>query len=321
MDTNLFTHAPKELVTDAFFTWLMYFLDSEERYEKEKNIFFKNIILKKDDAGKKISIVKIYRQDKKAHGRTDIILKFKIEGKEQFVLFENKTRSSTTSSQLNGYKIDNPNFYKYIYLKLAYINFYEKKLAQKYNYSIIDVKIISDTLSKIQKTHLFIEHYLKYINSEFRDNFIKNLEKLKNKEYSVLSDNQIQEYMISELYKKLDDKIDNLSFKCGSRGLPYTELHLVEKKNIYDTTSEYIFWRIDYRSNKFHIKLVQYAYIDKKFKEQKLHRLNKIREITREITEKYDLNIGKVSNSGTHANEIVIFYFKDNSDSLMGLPY
>lgn len=47
--TNIFFHAPKELTTDAFLVWLIYFLDSNEEYKTYKQAFFDKLILKKED--------------------------------------------------------------------------------------------------------------------------------------------------------------------------------------------------------------------------------------------------------------------------------
>lgn len=55
--TNIFFHATKELSTDAFLVWLIYYLDSEEKYSTHKQHFFNNLILKKEDWGKRFMIL------------------------------------------------------------------------------------------------------------------------------------------------------------------------------------------------------------------------------------------------------------------------
>ena len=61
-NTNLFKHAPKELVTDAFLTWLFYYLDSKENFQKEKQFFFNNLLLRADDFDKSISEINVNLQ-------------------------------------------------------------------------------------------------------------------------------------------------------------------------------------------------------------------------------------------------------------------
>ncbi len=61
--TNIFFHAPKELTTDAFLVWLLYFLDSEEAYKAEKQTFFDSLILKKEDCGRTVGGIELKRQE------------------------------------------------------------------------------------------------------------------------------------------------------------------------------------------------------------------------------------------------------------------
>ena len=61
--TNIFFHAPKELTTDAFLVWLLYFLDSEEAYKMQKQTFFDSLILKKEDCGRAVGVIELKRQE------------------------------------------------------------------------------------------------------------------------------------------------------------------------------------------------------------------------------------------------------------------
>lgn len=127
-NTNIFFHSPKELTTDAFLVWLIYFLDSKEEYKVYKQIFFNNLILKKADCDRAVSSVELKRQE----NDVDVLLKFRFDdnGEEQIVLFENKTRGSQHSKQLARYKTIYPNCYRYFYYKLAYINFVVSRKAK-----------------------------------------------------------------------------------------------------------------------------------------------------------------------------------------------
>ena len=312
---NLFNHAPKELVTDAFLTWLFYFLDSNQQYEKKKIEFFKDLFLKTNDFEKKLSNIKINRQEKTiSGGRIDLILLFTLNGHQQKILFENKTWTSTSKKQLLSYKLDKPNLYKYIYLKLGYVNYFEKKLTSEIGYEIIDAFKLSNAISKIQTLHPIITQYYNFLNDRFT-NYISSFKTklFQNNDYSILNDGQAQQFLISELYKKLDNLLDHLEFKTGSSsGRPWTQLYIAKKNKIYGNIDEFIFWRIDIRENKYYIRLNQYAYINNEFKDLKKNRLNILREIALKLNSKYRLKSGNLTNKGLKESEIIIFFLKDN---------
>ena len=115
--TNIFFHAPKELTTDAFLVWLIYFLDSDEENKEYKQAFFDSLILKKEDCGRTIGSIELKRQE----NNVDVLLTFRFEdnGEEQTVLFEDKTWSMPHSGQLARYKEIYPNCYRFFYYKLG----------------------------------------------------------------------------------------------------------------------------------------------------------------------------------------------------------
>lgn len=314
MNINLFKYAPKELVTDAFLTWLFYFIDSDLKYSNEKQILFNELILRQGDNNKPITKIKVVRQDKKKNGRSDIILYFNQNNIEKKVLFENKTWTTTSFNQLNGYKKDNPNFYRYFYLKLAYVNYYEKKLAKQCGYDVITSFSLSKTLKKIAHIHLFVRHYIEYIDETFVNYISKFSDKLLIKNnLDLLKDGQAQQYLIDILYQKLDNKLKYLKFENGSSfGRPWTELDIAKKDKVYGDIGEFIFWRIDIRSNKSYIRLNQYAYIGNKYKSEKKSRLYELRELAKNISKKYNITQGKISNKGIKESEIIIFFLDVN---------
>ena len=77
--TNIFFHAPKELTTDAFLVWLLYFLDSEEAYKSEKQKFFDSLILKKEDCGRAVGGIELKRQE----NNVDVLLSFRFEDNDE----------------------------------------------------------------------------------------------------------------------------------------------------------------------------------------------------------------------------------------------
>lgn len=54
--TNLFLHVREGQQTDAFVVWLIYFLDSDEAYALQKQLFFDDLILKKEDKGRAVGV-------------------------------------------------------------------------------------------------------------------------------------------------------------------------------------------------------------------------------------------------------------------------
>lgn len=318
MNLNLFKHSPKELTTDAFITWLLYFVDSHENYKEEKRILFNELLLKSEDIDKKVSDISIKRQDKNQNGRSDIILYFKLDGHSKKILFENKTWSTTTKKQLKGYKERNQIFYKYIYLKLAYINYNEKRLTKECGYDVIDVEMLSNTLGKIKSIHQFVSHYLEFINVTFLD----LMRKLNNDFISInieeLLDNlqlqQYQQYLMSRFCEKLEGKLDVLLLRVGSSfGIPWTQLDISKETKIYGEGNELIFWRMDNRSGKNYIRLNQYSNISKELKNKKIERLEKLRKIANKLLENYPFNTGKVINKGVKESEILIFFLDENN--------
>ena len=73
--TNIFFHAPKELTTDAFIVWLIYFLDSDEENKEYKQAFFDSLILKKKDHGRSIGSIELKRQE----NNVDLLLTFRFD--------------------------------------------------------------------------------------------------------------------------------------------------------------------------------------------------------------------------------------------------
>lgn len=115
---NIFYHSPKELTTDAFWVWLLYFLDSSEKYDDAKRSLFDGLILRDEDKGRRVAGIAAKTQEKSSHGRVDFYFTFTFldDGSEHLVLFEDKTWSSTSKSQLEGYKEDYPDAYRFFLL-------------------------------------------------------------------------------------------------------------------------------------------------------------------------------------------------------------
>lgn len=310
-NTNIFFHSPKELTTDAFLVWLIYFLDSKEEYKVYKQIFFNNIILKKEDCDRAVSSVELKRQE----NNVDVLLMFRFEddGEEQTILFENKTWSSQHSKQLAGYKTIYPNCYRYFYYKLAYINSQEAKEIAQEQYEVIDADMMSSTIEKMVDLHPLIKMYYDYITYTFVDAINSFHRKLfVEHHYNVLWGADAQKYLCDIIVKKMTEQnVPSLRITNGtSYGRPWTEITITEKPEGYQ---ERLFWRVDIRSGKFYIRLNQYAKPSEEEVDYKMRRLNFLRNEANSIVGSLQgLHLGEVHNRGIKESEVLIFFLEDN---------
>lgn len=308
--TNIFCHSPKELTTDAFLVWIIYFLDSREEYKTYKQSFFNGLLLKKEDSDKYVENISLVRQE----NRVDVLLHFTFAGEttSNTILFEDKTWSMPHDGQLDIYKKYYPDCYRYIYFKLAYLNSEENNIITEAGYELLDANMMSLALNPIVKLHPLIEMYKDYIDNTFCKPINSYHSELFEKHnYNILWDAEAQKYLCDEILNRMiQQNVHILKIRNGSSyGRPWTQIDIAEKKDGY---CEWLFWRVDIRSGKFYIRLNQYSdpldsQIDYK---------NKRRDILREAMNKLVLHgSGCISGSLTDAKketEIAIFYFEDN---------
>ena len=309
--TNIFFHAPKELTTDAFLVWLIYYLDSDEENKEYKQAFFDSLILKKEDCGRAVGSVELKRQE----NNVDVLLTFRFEdnGEEQTVLFENKTWSCQHDDQLVRYKTIYPNCYRYFYYKLAYINSQEEKVISQEKYEVINAGMMSSTLEKMTSLHPLIKMYYDYIKYTFEDAINSFHEKIFVKhDYDVLWGADAQKYLCDTIVEKMTEQnVPYLRITNGtSYGRPWTEIAITEKTDGY---WECLFWRVDIRSGKFYIRLNQYAEPSTEEVDYKMRRLEILRnEANRIVGAMADLHPGRVENRAIKESEVLIFFLEDN---------
>lgn len=310
--TNIFFHAPKELTTDAFLVWLLYFLDSEETYKTNKQIFFDNIILKKEDCGRKVGGIEVRRQE----NNVDVLLTFRFEDKaeQQMVLFENKTWSMPHSGQLARYRKNYPDCYRYCYYKLAYINSQEGKEVSNERYEIINADMMSSTLEKMIGLHPLIKMYYEYIVVTFKQEINSLHERIFQKnDYDVLWNPDAQKYLCDAIVENMAEQgVPYLEIRNGtSYGRPWTQIDIARKEDGY---CECLFWRVDIRSGKFYIRLNQYAEPSKEEIKYKMHRLEVLRkEADGLVACMPELHPGKVENRAIKECEVLIFFLEENN--------
>lgn len=310
--TNIFFHAPKELTTDAFLVWLLYFLDSEESFETYKQLLFDSLILKKKDRGRAVCCIDLKRQE----NNVDVLLsfRFKDNDEQQTVLFEDKTWTMPHSDQLSRYKKMYPNCYRYFYYKLGYVNSQEEQELSQEQYEIIDAGMMSSTLEKMCGLHPLIKMYNEYIVYTFVSVFNSYHEKIFVKhDYNVLWNADAQKYLCDAIVDNMTNQnVPFLEIRNGtSFGRPWTQIDIVEKKNGY---WEKLFWRVDIRSGKFYIRLNQYAVPSEEEIAYKRHRLEILREeANRFVATIPTLCLGKVENRAIKESEVLIFFLEDNN--------
>lgn len=306
---NIFTHATKELTTDAFLIWLIYFLDSDSKYESFKQSFFDNLLLRPEERGRRVSNISLAGQE----NNVDVLLRFNIEGSpdRHTILFEDKTWSMPHGTQLYDYKTLYPNCYRYFYYKLGYVNSEELKQVQQVGYELINIYMISAEVSKLIRLHPLIEMYYEYIVSAFltpQQSFQTELFEKHN--YCALRDADAQKFFCDKIVERmLAVNVPYLEIRNGtSFGRPWTQIDIV-KNDEYD---EKLFWRIDIRSGKFYVRLNQYSELSG----EGLSHKNKRRDILRAsintfVKEIPGCKLGKVT-SAKKETEIAIFYLIEN---------
>lgn len=311
LKTNIFFHAPKELTTDAFLVWLLYFLDSEETYYTQKQTFFDSLILKKADRGRPIGGIELKRQE----NNVDVLLTFlfKDNGEQQMVLFEDKTWSMPHSGQLTRYRKIYPNCYRYFYYKLAYVNSQEIKEVSNEQYDIIFVGEMSSVLGKMVDLHPLIKMYYEYITVTFEQKInLLNYRIFSKNDYDVLWTADGQKYLCDCIVENMFEQgVPYLEIRNGtSYGRPWTQIDIALKDVGY---WEKLFWRVDIRSGKFYIRLNQYAEPSKEEISYKMHRLEILRKEASDIVAGMpELHPGKVVDKGKKESEVLIFFLEEN---------
>lgn len=317
--TNIFIYAPKELTTDAFLVWLIYFLDSDKEYMVYKQAFFDSLILKEEDFGREIGSIELKRQE----NSVDVLLTFRFEDndEQQMVLFEDKTWSMPHSGQLARYKELYPNCYRYFYYKLAYVNSQEEKEVSHERYDIINASMMSATLEKMVGLHPLIKMYYEYITVTFVQEINTFHESIfLMHDYNLLRSADAQKYLCDAIVENMTKQsVPYLEIRNGtSYGRPWTQIDIVRKMDGY---CERLFWRVDIRSGKFYIRLNQYSEPSEEEVAYKMRRLEILRREANEFVATMPaLHPGTVENRATKESEILIFFLEDNDlDCLMEL--
>lgn len=327
-ETNLFYHSPKELCSDGFLAWLFYLLDSDETYGIFKQKFFDSFILKESDRHKQVGHVEVERQiptgKGRGKGRMDILLSFEftsdIPSKKWYVLFEDKVSSTTCEKQLSSYKTfcnSRYDMYDFIYLKLDYIDERERNIAVRNEYRVVSNEDIVASLTAIEGCHVIVDHYLEFV----RNGFLTDKESIQEKidkclDGKIFGDASVQKYYMGLVMEMLKGSGLQVSMKVStSFGLPWVELWLPDQTvPEYEEKAEVLFWRIDRRSDGWHIRLSQYCKYGDKYWDEKKARLKVLRSAANKILKQNhsELHPSKLSNRGRKGSDILVLTFRDN---------
>jgi len=305
---NLFSLSPKELTTDGFLRWLIYEIESNQDLI---TAFFLRLGLCTDST-KVISNVKVSAQEQK----TDLIIRYDVDSVPHQALFENKTYSTIHSDQLARYRTTFPDFNYYKYLKLARVNYDEKRLTKIHGYDVLTSSDLFDAIDSITFKSEILSQYKRFLVNDFIEpiNKIETTLVSENK-YELLSSRQAQHCIIDQLYGEIDGLNDELYFKSYSNigGTPWTQLNICSRECAYGDISEYLFWRIDKKSGNYYLRLNQYADVDSTYKATKGGNLSQLRAAIEPLFIKYDFCISPPSNRGQKESEVCILFFKDNN--------
>jgi hypothetical protein len=299
---NLFTHATSELSQDAFFCWLFEWAKDDlanenEALQKASKDFLIGILPEKIHKDYVINEIKPIRQvpvpvkGKKSKNRVDFIVKI---NNEILLVFEDKTASTTSSSQLKPYRTYIDNNYPqyrgnifYFYLKSDIVWSDEKNTVAQNGFNLIDIFRIQELLKHSVCNDIYND-YVNIINSR-----IEKYHSYKSKPINDWETNQWKGF----IYDFSDELSTNRSLGEHHSGDVFW-YHLSWRDNIRDEKSKL---SLEFNSKKLVVK----SHIGSDFSKDK----KKFREpISKKIAETFndikDIN-GKSFN---HSGECVIIY-------------
>ena len=314
IENNLFKHAQKELVIDAFLCWLFNEMNGNKDLQTLRDQFLFELL---NLDSREIGAIHGMKAETQVDFIDLLVTLEKPEG-EKYIVFENKMWSSEHSNQLERYKEKKPDALEYVYLKLGYVHKLDEEAANSAGYLIIKANQLYDLLNPFKGHHLFIGEFVEYLKSDFvdpQDNFENYVQ---DDEFEKLSNGSFQQYVMGRIMDNFENQGNiesDLEFRIGSNrgGSSWTQLKFSRKYNFYGDQHETLFFRIDKRSGKYYFRVNQYAKGASKFWDRKKKRLDKFRDVAKKAAEKVGLNPGKLSNRGKNESEVVVFFFEENN--------
>jgi hypothetical protein len=316
---NLFKYSPKELSLDAFLKYFILWSVKSDNINVAKKIF-----LKEEDLNEDVSIINVALQVPYGKKKADMVVHFILRGKNESVVFENKTHLTTSLNQLKSYQKDDT--YRYLYLKLGYVNSKENALCRATNYDPINSVKLLEIVKSVSKPDCVIKQFQEYLENDYVDvqekiansfdaGTIKN--EMHNQDAQLFTLDKLGEkFGAFELDKSKLSALSNnyhIQYSSNTGGQPWSELVFIECSN---KTPEALFWRIDKRDNKFYIRLNQYSYSKGQpdaIRNSKIARLKELRMYSNQyFSQNSNVKLGKLSNRGENEKEILIFFLDEN---------
>jgi len=311
-NNNLFRHAGKEFVMDAFLCWLI-----EEEKQNDKLAGFREEFLEdflEVNPDGKVQEIKAEKQK----NNIDVLITIETDQDKHEVLMENKMWSNIHGRQLGRYKENHPNAAAFIYWKLGYLHRKERKQVRNVGYEIRGPESLNNILENYVEAHPFIKEFNQFLNTHF----IGLREKIKNdyqeNRYEELQHAPFQQYVTEKIYDQLTKNgfaDEELSFLFGTNrdGTPWSHLTFSQLDEVYDQKQEVLFFRIDKRSDKFYLRVNQYSKDGKKYWPKKKNRMQKLREAADELKDDISLNFNSPHNRASNEVEILILFFEDGN--------
>jgi len=332
---NLFIHATTELSQDAFFSWLLSWLDHPEHELHECAVSFLKLLFESDgdtlQNDSSICDLNLKRQ----HHNIDIYFEITVNDEIVSFIIEDKVKTSHHSDQLNRYRefITNKNGpdrkLKCIYLKTGYI-FSDDEKAHAHGYTILELKHLNDWISRFDvENDIFID-YKNYIVNTFNDRQRNLISALNDNNLKLLKMDYVQWEFLSQLYDKCPEFIGNREQYKGTNigGTAWTQFRFIQINNVYtEGKEESIFYRIDKKKNRrtgtfdFYLAIRQYSDITASDdKGVKLSRLAKYREAfdraEKSVNHPLILSNPRGDITGKKESEIAVLFFNHEVNTL-----
>ena len=333
---SLFDYATSELSQDAILCWLLEWAKHDEYKEYQKlakelialmyNLQEKNKI-SRDDVK---NLIKIERQ----YYNIDVYFQAKIIDKTVSFIIEDKTFTSHHSNQLERYKdiVEQDEIKEDeivpIYFKTGYIYEWDEDVV-KHGYHVLNLKQWNIFLSKYAGIENdILEDYTSYIKGMLtsRD---EEINKLRLGDTECFKYDYVQYEFLKQVKEKCGECIGAINTKGEpynlyngtSFGRPWTQYQFVKFENVYNQSSEYVFYRVDSRKDRPYLSIRQYT--DEKvkdsteLKDKKLKRLKEYKFLFKAVCAESLFEFEDPLNdwSGNKESEIAVLFFNKDTNS------
>ena len=210
---NIFSFIPKEISSEAFFTWLLNFLDSSPNCQMLHQVLFNRLILKQEDVGRGIKFVSIMSN---GDGKS-AILTFRFNGSDSehnvLLVFGDAINAMDDYNKLRQYSRMFPKCYRYFYYKIKYVNTFEEQIVSSEQFDLISAGMMETILGSMEHLDHQILSYKNYLRSE-ADSMNRYHEKifLQHDKYA-LQEGGAQKYLFDAVMDNIAEDNWNIKFQ------------------------------------------------------------------------------------------------------------